>query len=77
MHPAMSRSDPDPQPGDFDAELARAAPQNVEVVEPFASAAVSIEVVVRGDDAAHLERLTSARGRKPGELVAQLLRDAD
>jgi hypothetical protein len=68
---------PDPQAGDFDSELARVAPENVQIVEPSAGAAVSIDVVVHGDDAARLERLAKARGRKPSELVADLLREAE
>jgi hypothetical protein len=73
----MAADHPDPQPGDFDAELERMAADNVQIVEPSAGTAVSIEVVVQGDDAARLERLAKARGRKPSELVADLLRDAE
>jgi hypothetical protein len=34
-------------------------------------------VSVEGDDAKRLERLAGASGRKPGEVVADLLRNAD
>jgi len=34
-------------------------------------------VSVEGDDALRLERLADARGMKPGDVVAELLRGAD
>jgi hypothetical protein len=73
----MATDHPDPQPGDFDAELARVDPQDIHVVEPSAEAVLSIQVVVHGDDAARLERVAKARGKKPSELVAELLREAE
>jgi len=73
----MAADDRDPQPGDFDAELARVAAADVQVVDPSADARVSIQVVVQGEHAARLERVARARGQKPSELVADLLREAE
>jgi hypothetical protein len=36
-----------------------------------------ILVSVEGDDAERLERIADARGQKPGDVVAELLRNAD
>jgi hypothetical protein len=70
-------TDPDPQPGDFDAEIARAEPDQLEVHEGNPDAKLSILVSVEGDDAKRLERIAAARGERPGEVVAELLRAAD
>lgn len=66
-------SDPDPQPGDFDAALAHA---QVEMHEGNPDARLSILVSVEGDDAKRLERIASERGKQPGEVVSELLRSA-
>jgi hypothetical protein len=76
----MSRDpwrDPDPQPGDFDALLATIDPRHVETHEGNRGATLRILVSVEGEDAERLERIAGARGKKPGELVAELLREAD
>jgi hypothetical protein len=68
--------DPDPQPGDFDAELDRA---QIEMREGKPDAKLSILVNVEGDDTKRLERIANERGSaasKPGEVVSQLLRSA-
>lgn len=65
--------DPDPQPGDFDAELDRA---QVEMHVGNPNAKLSILVNVEGDDAKRLERIASERGQQPGEVVSALLRSA-
>jgi hypothetical protein len=70
-------TDPDPEPGDFDADLARIAPALVESSDGNPAAVLRIIVSVQGEDARRLERIAAARGRKPGDLVADLLRDAD
>jgi hypothetical protein len=36
-----------------------------------------ILVSVEGEDARRLERIAEARGKKPGDVVAELLRDVD
>jgi hypothetical protein len=69
--------DPDPQPGDFDALLATVDPRFVEVHEGNTDAGLRILVSVEGEDAERLERIAGARGKKPGEVVAELLREAD
>ena len=67
----------DPQPGDFDALLATIDPRFVETHAGNPDARLRIFVSVEGEDAERLERLAEARGKKPRELVAELLREAD
>ena len=69
-------TDPDPQPGDFDADLAAIDPRDVQVVEAGSGGKVTIVVGVEGDDAVRLEQLATKRGQKPGEVVAELIRNA-
>lgn len=69
-------TDPDPQPGDFDAELAAVDPRDVQVVEPHSGTKITIVVSVEGEDAKRLQRIADARGQRPGEVVSALLRDA-
>jgi hypothetical protein len=45
------RTDPDPQPGDFDAELEAVDPRDVQVVDAGSGGKVTIVVSVEGDDA--------------------------
>ena len=66
-----------PEPGDFDRDLLTIDPRFVELHEGSPTAALRIMVSVEGDDAKRLERLAGAIGRKPGEVVADLLRNAD
>jgi hypothetical protein len=76
----MSRdpwTDPDPQPGDFDAELARLDESAFEYHEGHPGAKLRMLISVEGEDLARLERIAQARGKKPGDVVADLLRDAD
>lgn len=68
---------PNPQPGDFDAELGMIDPGRVEAHEGNPQAKLRILVSVEGEDAKRLERIAEARGKKPGDVVAELLRDAD
>lgn len=69
-------TDPDPQPGDFDAEIDRAGSGQIEIHEGNPDATLSIIVSVEGDDAKRLERIATERGQQPGEVVSQLLRSA-
>ena len=69
-------TDSDPQPGDFDAELDRARPDQIEIHEGNPDARLTILVSVEGDDAKRLEEIASKRGQQPGEVVSQLLRSA-
>jgi hypothetical protein len=67
------RTDPDPQPGDFDAALDQAS---IEIRGGNADAKLSILVSVEGDDAKRLEQIAVERGQQPGEVVSELLRRA-
>jgi hypothetical protein len=67
---------PDPQPGDFDAELAAISGEDLEYVEAGSDLEISIEVLVEGEDAKRLTRIASERGQRPGEVVAELVRNA-
>jgi len=69
-------TDPDPQPGDFDAEIDRARSDQFEMHEGNPDAKLSIVVSVEGDDAKRLEQIAAERGQQPGEVVSQLLRSA-
>jgi hypothetical protein len=70
-------TDPDPQPGDFDADLAKLDPRYVEHHEGDPEARLIVLVGVEGEDAKRLERLSEARGKKAADVVVELLRDAD
>jgi len=70
-------TDPNPQPGDFDADLASLDPRYVEYREGDPDARLLITVSVQGEDVKRLERIAEARGTTPGDVVAELLRDAD
>jgi hypothetical protein len=72
----LSWTDPDPQPGDFDAELDRARPDQIETHKGSPGSTLSILVSVAGDDAKRLERIATERGEQPGEVISQLLRRA-
>jgi hypothetical protein len=69
-------TDPDPKPGDFDADVAAIDPRDVQVVEAGSGGKVTIVVGIEGDDAVRLEKLATKRGQKPGEVVAELIREA-
>jgi hypothetical protein len=69
-------TDPDPQPGDFDAELDHAQSGQVELHNGNPDARLTILVSVEGDDARRLEEIAAERGQQPGEVVSQLLRSA-
>ncbi|HWO16533.1 MAG TPA: hypothetical protein VNM89_07460 [Solirubrobacterales bacterium] len=67
---------PDPQPGDFDAELEAISEEDLEFVEAGSGIAISIEVLIEGEDARRLAKIASERGQPPGEVVADLVRSA-
>ena len=69
-------TDPNPQPGDFDSELDRARCDQIELHKANPEAKLSILVSIEGDDAKHLERVSTERGQQPGEVISQLLRSA-
>ena len=70
-------TDPDPQPGDLDAELALLDESALEYHEGDPSATLRIVVSIEGVDASRLARIAESRGQKPSDVVAELLRDAD
>jgi hypothetical protein len=70
-------TDPDPQPGDFDADLAAIDPRFVEVRPGNPDAKLRLLISVEGEDVVRLERIAQARGKTPGDVVAELVRDAD
>ena len=70
-------TDPDPQPGDFDAELARLDDSAFERHEGRPGAKLRMLTAVKGEDLARLERIAQARGPKPSDLLAELLSAAD
>jgi hypothetical protein len=70
-------TDPDPQPGDLDAELALLDESAFESHEGDPSATLRILVSIEGADASRLARIAETRGQKPSDVVAELLRDAD
>jgi hypothetical protein len=70
-------TDPDPQPGDFDADLAQIDERYVESHPGHPDAKLRILISVEGEDVLRLERIAQARGKQPGDVVAELLRAAD
>jgi len=68
---------PDPQPGDFDADLATIDPRDIERHEGHPDAKARILLTVEGEDAERLTRVAEARGQSPADVIADLLRDAD
>jgi hypothetical protein len=69
-------TDPDPQPGDFDDDLAAIDPRHVQVVEAGSGGEVTIVVSVEGEDAKRLEQIAAERGKRVDEVVADLVRNA-
>jgi len=68
-------TDPDPQPGDFDADLAKLDPRYVKRRDGDPDARMIVLVGVEGEDAQRLERIAEARGQTAADVVAELLRD--
>jgi hypothetical protein len=67
---------PDPQPGDFDDELAAIDPRDLQVVEAGSKGKVTIVVSVEGEDAKRLQRIATERGKDVDQVVADLVRNA-
>jgi hypothetical protein len=67
----------EPQPGDFDADLATIHPRFVDAHKGNPNAKVRVVLSIEGEDAERLQRVSAARGETPGELIAELLREAD
>jgi hypothetical protein len=76
---SMSRdpwTHPDPQPGDFDADLTAIDPRYVEAHISNPDAKLTIVVGVEDEDAERLQQLAARRHKRPAEVVADLLRSA-
>jgi hypothetical protein len=69
-------TDPDPQPGDFDADLTVVDPRYVEAHVGNPDARLTIVVGVENEDAERLQQLAARRHQRPAEVVADLLRSA-
>jgi hypothetical protein len=70
-------TNPDPQPGDFDAYLATVDPADVEIHEGDSGTELRVLIGVRRKDAASLKRIAAERGQRVDEVVTDLLRDND
>lgn len=71
-----SWTDPDPQSGDFDADLAVIDLRYVEAHVGNPDAKLTIIFGVEGEDAERLQQLAARRHQRPAEVVADLLRSA-
>ena len=69
-------TDPDPQPGDFDAELADMDPRYVKAHQGNPDARLTIVVGIEDEDAERLQQLAAERHQRPGEVISSLLRSA-
>lgn len=69
-------TDPDPQPGDFDAELAEIDPRYVEAHAGNPDAKLTIVIGIEDEDAERLQQLAAERHQRPGEVISSLLRSA-
>jgi hypothetical protein len=74
--PGNPWTDPDPQPGDFDEDLADIDPRYVEVHPGNPDAKLTIVVGIEDDDAERLQQLAAERHQRPGEVISSLLRSA-
>jgi hypothetical protein len=70
-------TDLEPQPGEFDADLATIDPRFLEVQPGRPDAKLRIVVSIEGEDAEQLERMSADRGVRPGAVIADLLREAN
>lgn len=67
---------PDPEPGDFDAELATVSNADLEFVEAGSGAEFAIEILIAGEDALRLGQIATERDQSPSEVIAELIRSA-
>lgn len=68
---------PDPEPGDFDADLATLDAMDIEQHPGNPNAKLHLILALDAEAADRLTRLAAAEGKPPAELIANLLRDAD
>jgi hypothetical protein len=69
-------TDADPQPGDFEDDLATIDPRYVEAHVGNPDAKLTIVLGVEDEDAERLQKLATRRHQRPAEVVADLLRGA-
>jgi hypothetical protein len=69
-------TDPDPQRGDFDADLTAIDPRYIEARVGNPDAKLTIVLGVKDEDAERLQELAARRHQRPAEVVADLLRSA-
>jgi hypothetical protein len=69
-------TDPDPQPGDFDADLTAIDPRYVDAHPGNPDAHLTIVVAVEDEDAERLQELAARRRQRPAEVISSLLRSA-
>ena len=70
-------TDPDPQPGDFDAEIEAMDPRDVQVVEAGNRAKVTrLPAGMDAEDVNRLAALAAKRGKTIGEVLVELVREA-
>ena len=74
--PTNPWTDPDPQPGDFDADLEAIDPRYAEVHKGNPNAKLTIVVGVEDEDAKRLQELAAARRQRPSQVISSLLRGA-
>ncbi len=70
-------TDLEPQAGDFDVDLATTDPRFVELHHGDPNAKVRIVLSIEGENASRLQRISAARGERPTDVIADLLREAD
>jgi hypothetical protein len=61
---------------DFDADLQTIDARFIDAHRGDPDAKVRVVVSIEGEDAKRLQRVSAARGETPGELIAELLREA-
>jgi hypothetical protein len=74
--PVNPWTDPDPQPGDFDAELADVDPRYAKAHPANPDAKLTIVLGIEDKDAERLQKLAAERHQRPGEVISSLLRSA-
>jgi hypothetical protein len=67
----------DPEPGDFDADMADIDPDLVAFRDGYSSTTFRVLVSVEDDDSRRLGRIAEARGKSPHDVIAELRRNAD
>jgi type IV secretory pathway VirD2 relaxase len=67
----------DPQPGEFNGDLAELDPRYAERRDGDPDAKLMILVSVEGEDAERLQRLSERQRKTSANVVAELLRNAD